>query len=39
LINNTTRGASVITITDCELAAINKKDYDKLIMKIEQKKV
>ena len=35
LTNNSPRAASVLSITECELAAISKEDYDKVIKKIE----
>lgn len=38
LTNNAPRAASVLSITDCELAAISRDDYEKVIKRIEQKK-
>jgi len=35
LTNNSPRAASVVSITDCELAAISKEDFEKVIKKIE----
>jgi len=38
LTNNAPRAASVLSLTDCELAAISRDDYEKVIKRIEQKK-
>ena len=39
LTNSCTRTSTVITLNDCELVTICKEDYDKVIKKIETKKV
>jgi CRP-like cAMP-binding protein len=38
LTNNAPRTASILSLTDCELAAISRDDYEKVIKRIEQKK-
>jgi hypothetical protein len=35
LTNNAPRAASVLSIADCELAAISRDDYEKVIKRIE----